>query len=163
MKSPKKAAVTRAPFKQPRPSKRPLRIFAFDPMLGLSPQTRVTIQVKNEPLSPGPRGERIEVIDYDGANDCYYEPVDLEDTNIVMMDGLDPPSCDPRFHQQMVYGVASNILENFDFALGRRIKFKRNRPLKILPHAFQGANAYYDHDLGAVLFGYFKADDDDPG
>jgi hypothetical protein len=153
----------RGPYRQPRPATRSLKIFAFDPMLGRSPRTRITIDIKNEPLERGPRGERIEVIDYDAANRCYYEPIDLEDPAIAMQDGLDPTSGDPRFHQQMVYAVASHVLENFDFALGRRIRFRGNRRLRIIPHAFQGANAFYDPSLLALLFGYFRADDVDPG
>jgi hypothetical protein len=153
----------RAPFRQPRPAMRSLKIFAFDPMLGRSPRTRITIDVKNEPLQRGPRGERIEVIDYDASTRCYYEPIDLEDPAIAMQDGLDPTSGDPRFHQQMVYAVASHVLENFDFALGRRIRFRGNRRLRILPHAFQGANAFYDPSLLALLFGYFRADELDAG
>ena len=35
--------------------------------------------------------------------------------------------------------------------------------LRIFPHAFYGENAYYDPDTDALLFGYFQADDEDPG
>lgn len=152
------------PFEQPAPPRRPLRIYAFDPMVSrTSPRTQVTVDIRNERLEPGPRGERIHVIDYDAANRCYYEPVDLEDPRVVMQDGLDPSATDPRFHQQMVYAVASNVLENFDFALGHRIRFRGNRPLRLFPHALQSANAFYDRELLAILFGYFRADDNDPG
>lgn len=33
----------------------------------------------------------------------------------------------------------------------------------MIPHAFYGANAFYDRDLHAVLLGYFRADRNDPG
>ena len=150
-------------YRQPQPARRSLKIFAFDPMLGLRASNRIAIDVANEPLLPGPRGERVEIIDYDGALDCYYEPVNLDDPAILMQGGLDPSSSDPRFHQQMVYAVATRVLENFDRALGRRMKFRGKKPLLIVPHAFQEANAYYDPSLGALLFGYFQADDVDPG
>jgi hypothetical protein len=55
------------------------------------------------------------------------------------------------------------VLENFDIALGRKLYFRRHRPLRIFPHAFCGANAFYDRKLRAVLFGYFRADDQNPG
>ena len=110
--------------------------------------------------------EKIEVVDYDSEHDCYYAPVDLNDPSILMQGGLEPNESDPRFHQQMVYAVAMKTIENFERALGRQIAFKR-RPgqerLRIFPHAFHGANAFFDPKLNAVLFGYFRADKDDPG
>jgi hypothetical protein len=147
---------------QPPPARRPLKIYAFDPMLGRMPLNRITIDVKNEPLSRGPAGSRIVVVDYDGANGCFYEPVDLDDPAILMQRGLDPSESDPRFHQQMVYAVAMRVLENFERALGRKITF-RGRVLRIFPHAFEGRNAFFDPGLNALLFGYFKADRDRPG
>lgn len=51
------------------PSRRPLKIFASDPMAGRMVGNRVTIDIPNEDhLAPGPSGERIEVVDFDGAN-----------------------------------------------------------------------------------------------
>jgi hypothetical protein len=147
------------------PARRPLRIFASDPMLARTPGNRITIEIPNEPLQPGPVGSRFEVIDYDGAQDCFYPPVDLNDPVILMQSGLEPTESDPRFHQQMVYAVAMRTLQNFERALGRRLEF-RQRPhtrLRLLPHAFHGANAYYVPELNAILFGYFRADRRDPG
>jgi hypothetical protein len=142
----------------PPPAKRPLRIFAFDPMLARLDSTRViTVSVPNEPLLPGPQGRRVEVLDYDGVNECMYPAVDLDDPSVLMRMGLDPAEADPRFHQQMVYAVAMKVLDNFDFALGRRIGFRGKR-LRLFPHAFLGRNAYFDHKLGAVLFGFFLAE-----
>jgi hypothetical protein len=132
-------------------------------MLGDAAGNRITIALRNEPLRPGPRGERLEVVDYDGGSRRFYEPVDLDHPALLMQGGLDPAESDPRFHQQMVYAVASKVLENFDAALGRRFRFKGGVPLRLLPHAFRGANAFYDPDLFAVLFGYFRADEENPG
>lgn len=150
-------------YQQPPPARRPLKIFAFDPMLGRRPGGRITIDIANEPIDPGPRGSRVEVIDYDGASRLFYAPVNLNDGGILMQNGLDPTESDPRFHQQMVYAVAMKVLENFDTALGRKIKFRRSRRLRIFPHAFHGANAFYDPKLLALLFGYFRADKLNPG
>ena len=86
-----------------------------------------------------------------------------------MQGGIDPAEGDPRFHQQMVYAVASRIIEIFDRALGRPIDLasskdgNKPRPLRFFPHAFSEANAFYDPSLGAMLFGYFLAGDDDIG
>jgi len=148
-----------------QPLRRPLKIYALDPMSGRSTGSRITIEVPNEPLALGPAGQRIEVVDYDGARDCCYQPVDLNEPPILMQGGLDPSEADPRFHQQMVYAVAMKTLENFDQALGRTLKLStRGHPrLRLFPHAFRGPNAFFDPRLNAVLFGYFAADRDEPG
>ena len=116
-----------------------------------------------DPSSP----KSIEVIDYDGARKTYYTPVDLNDGAILMQGGLDPSESDPRFHQQMAYAVAMKTLENFDRALGRRLRMNARKRgytrLRIFPHAFYGANAFYDPDLNALLFGYFNADAQNSG
>lgn len=152
-------------YVQRAPSRRPLRIFASDPMVGASAPRRITIEINNEPgLQRGPVGERIEVIDYDGAHDHFYQPVDLNDPPILMQNGLEPTESDPRFHQQMVYAIAMKTLENFDTALGRELSMtKRGKKLRLFPHAFHGANAFFSSDLHAVLFGYFRADRNNPG
>lgn len=154
-----------AKYSLARPTRRPLKIFASDPMAGHTAGNRITIDVPNEDLSVGPVGERLEVIDYDGAQRCFYPPVDLNDPAILMQGGLDPAESDPRFHQQMVYAVAMRTLENFDRALGRVVTFstRRYRRLRLFPHAFHGANAFYDRSLNGILFGYFRADKDNPG
>ena len=55
-------------------------MFAFDPMVArLSGTETVTLSVPYEPLSPGPNGELLPVIDYDGVEGCYYEPINLDD------------------------------------------------------------------------------------
>lgn len=151
-------------YRQPPSPRRPLKVYAFDPMLGRRAGGRITIDIPNEtPLEKGPVGERIQVIDYDGVSRVLYTPVNLNDEAVLMQNGLEPTESDPRFHQQMVYAVAMKVLENFDIALGRKLFFRRQRPLRIFPHAFCGENAFYDRKLRAVLFGYFRADEQNPG
>ncbi len=146
----------------PRPERRPLQIFAFDPMLGRA-GGRLTLAIQNEPLHPGPQGARIQVVDYDATSRTLYAPVDLDDPAVLMTNGLEPSESDPRFHQQMVYAVAMKVVENFEEALGRSITFRDRKRLRIFPHAFEDANAFYDPDMVAVLFGYFRADETNPG
>ncbi|HYU41889.1 MAG TPA: hypothetical protein VEQ84_07040 [Vicinamibacteria bacterium] len=148
-----------------RPVKRPLKIYASDPMAGRTVGNRARVEIDNEPLRPGPQGRRVEVIDYDGEAKRFYPPVDLDDPNVLMQGGLDPTESDPRFHQQMVYAVAMRTLENFDRALGRTLYVgqRDSKRLRLFPHAFYGANAYYDRKLNGILFGYFRADENDPG
>jgi hypothetical protein len=135
-------------------------------MLARAGDHRVTVEVPYREITAEDRAfrdDRLEVIDYDAATKSYYRAVNLEDAKIAMQRGLEPSEADPQFHQQMVYAVASLVLHNFDRALGRRLRFWGARRLRLMPHAFQGRNAYYDHDLNAVLFGYFPADEDNPG
>ena len=154
-----------------QPARRPLKIFASDPLLGRTFGNRARIDVPNEPLTEGPVGARLEVIDYDAAQDCFYAPVDLNHQAVLLQGGLEPSEADPRFHQQMVYAVAMKTLENFDRALGRVLQMgSQNRQrgmsyprLRLIPHAFYGANAYYSASLNAILFGYFRAEADDVG
>lgn len=93
---------------------RPLKAYAFDPSQGKYFGNYMTLNVKYEPLKPGPVGAQIAVIDYDASNDCYYEPVNLDDDAILIRNGLDPTESDPRFHQQMVYAVVKETIERFE-------------------------------------------------
>ena len=155
------------------PTTRPLQVFAFDPGAGREHNNHMTISVPYEPLPEGLTGKYLAVIDYDASAEAFYEPVDLNDPAVLIAGGLAPSEADPRFHQQMVYAVATETIGHFEFALGRPIRW-RTRPasrktdpfhriLRVFPHAFQQANAFYHPDLGAVLFGYFAAPMDNPG
>lgn len=148
------------------PDRRPLKIYASDPMEGRLQRYRISIDIENEPdLQPGPCGDIVEVVDYDGEHRRYYMPVDLNLPAILMQGGLDPNESDPRFHQQMVYAVAMRVIETAARALGRPItcKTRRYQRLRLMPHAFYGANAFFEPRLNAVLFGYFQADETAPG
>lgn len=150
---------------------RPLKIYAFDPTQGRSLGNHLTVRVPFEDLDVGPIGARVAVIDYDASNDRYYAPVDLNDPQLLLRGGLDPSESDPQFHQQMVYAVASETVRAFEVALGRPIKWRWARKdrdpvknaLRIFPHAMQEANAYFDPELCALLFGYFEGSVADPG
>lgn len=157
--------MRKSPF-DTRPERRPLRIFAFDPMLSRAGDHRVTVEIPYKDIVTEQRAfrdDRLEVVDYDAATERYFRAVNLDDGQIAMTQGLEPLEHDPQFHQQMVYAVASKVLENFDRALGRRFRFLGGDRLRLFPHAFQARNAYFDQQLNAVLFGYFSADEDEPG
>jgi hypothetical protein len=155
---------------------RPLRVFAFDPSLGSRHGNVMTLSVAHEPLTPGPRGRNVAVIDYDASNRCYYRPINLDDPDVMMEGGLPPSEADPGFHQQMAYAVAMKTVENFSYALGRRVEWRKrlgkdrggtrvyeSPPLRVFPHAMQDANAYYDPTPHAVFLGYFEASRRDAG
>jgi hypothetical protein len=165
-----------------KPAVRPLRVYAFDPGAGRYVGNEMVAQVPYEELDPGPVGERFAVIDYDASQKLYYEPVDLDDPHIIMRRGLDPSESDPRFHQQMVYAVASETLQRFETALGRRVHWAKfdssieragrsegppvdgaSRVLCLFPHAMAEANAFYSRSAQGILFGYFRASRGDAG
>src|ERR1700682_2157482 len=166
------------------PTGRELRVYAFDPSLSTQMDTSLinhatlTIPWENE-LAPGPVGEYIEVVDIDRASDCAYLPIDLNHPYLMARGGLAPSEANPQFHQQMVYAVAMNTLRNFEQALGRpalwspreatlradgtRTEEEYVRRLRIYPHAMRDKNAYYSREKKALLWGYFRAVDDDTG
>ena len=80
------------------------------------------------PERPKPAAARFAVIDYDSTRDVYYTPVDLDHPYITIRGGLSPSETDPRFHQQMVYAVASETLQRFEIALGRHVALGAFRP-----------------------------------
>jgi len=171
-------------FNYAKPTTRPLTVYAFDPSLGRRLNNYMTIKAPYESLEAGPIGRKLAVIDYDISNKRYYDAIDLDDPFVLMRAGLEPSEADPRFHQQMVYAVASETISRFELALGREIKWRGGgkqedgrlrkqengrrlkedgHRLRIFPHAFQQANAFYDPDRRAVFFGYFQASETDPG
>ncbi len=169
------------PFVPARPAFRALRGYSIDPSLtnslATAPISQVTFKVPWEKLEPGPVGEYLEVIDVDPPSGCFYEPVNLDHPSILAQDGLAPSEGTPQFHQQMVYAVASLTIRNFERALGRRSLWspRRNPPglnpkndsvfvrrLRVYPHALREQNAYYSPVKVGLLFGYFKASEDDP-
>ena len=166
----------------PLPAFRRLTGFSFDPSMATRLETalvaKVIFKIPWEPLQAGPVGRYLEVIDFDPASDCFYEPVDLDNPRVLAQDGLAPSEGNPQFHQQMVYAVAMTTIKNFERALGRGVfwakrKFEGNElaglteeqkygkeyveRLRIYPHALRQANAYYSPARKALLFGYFPA------
>lgn len=120
--------------------------------------TKVKIPV--EVLLPGPRGARIEVIDYDASTGHFYEPIDLNDDHDPFKGALsvDQVQSDPRFHAQNVFGKTAATLFQFEQALGRNLSWGfsgRSHQLRVVPHAFREANASCSREDEALLFGYF--------
>lgn len=168
--------------KYTNPPYRRLKGFAFDPSLSIKIDTAeinnlIYKVIWEDNLSPGPRGEYIEVIDYDPTIQKFYEPVDLNDSYLLAQDGLDPSESNPQFHQQMVYAVAMTTIKNFESALGRPILWSQRRlktdgekhsntqyvkTLRIYPHALRDANAFYSPQKKALLFGYFSSQPAEP-
>jgi subtilisin family serine protease len=158
---------------QPVPTRRRLRIFAYDPSMEQQLDTLglnvATVTVRYEKVDLGPVGEYIEVIDVDPASDACYAPIDLDDARLLMQDGRPPAESSAQFHQQMVYAVSMKTIEHFERALGRvalwcpHVSNSAACPeeyiqrLRIYPHALREANAFYSPDKKALLFGYFTS------
>ena len=119
-----------------KPVYRRLRGYAFDPSLSLDMDTvdvnNITYNIRWEDVAdsydeenlgfgPGPVGEYVEVVDYDPTTGVTYEPVNLDAPYILATNGLPPSESNPQFHQQMVYAVAMQTIQNFERALGRKI------------------------------------------
>jgi hypothetical protein len=170
------------------PVYRYLRGYCLDPGFSTRLDTvginEVVYRIPFETLEPGPKGEYVEVMDFDPATNCWYEPVDLGDERIASQHGLPPSEGNPQFHQQFVYAVAMKTIRHFETALGRKIVWyprirkvsgKKNAKLDVMlpreyvqrlrihPHALRDANAYYDSEKKALLFGYFAAADQSQG
>jgi len=116
------------------PTKRTLRVFAFDPQASIEVDTApindtiVALPWEaswEDSLAPGPVNEYIEVVDYDPYSGCFYPPVDLDAPLLLAQDGLAPSDSNPQFHQQMVFAVAMKTIRSFERALGRLVFWMR--------------------------------------
>ncbi|MGZ8690468.1 MAG: hypothetical protein ACXWXI_08400, partial [Aeromicrobium sp.] len=145
------------------PRCRPLRIYTQDPAASSVMGNVATINLPFEPLTPGPVGKLVEVFDLDVSAEQLLPGVDLETRSALLDDGRSPSLGDTAFHQQMTYAVAMRAWQTFQTALGRDPVWGfRQQPdgrlrLRIRPHAFREANAYYAAETGELRFGYFDA------
>jgi hypothetical protein len=163
-----------------QPTRRRLRVYAYDPSLGTRLETlginEAVVDVPwEEDLQAGPVGEYLEVIDVDPASQCSYAPVPLNHPHLLVQDGLAPSETNPQFQQQMVYAIAMKTIEHFERALGRVALWAPNSPgdpgahgreryvqrLRIYPHAIRAGNAYYSPEKKSLLLGYFYASETD--
>ena len=144
------APITEAPTRK-------LTVFAQDPDIrakGKVLTTRVTVPA--EYLRDGPAGHRVHVIDYDASTDRLLAPRRVRDTD--PFEDANPNSLvgNPHFHAQNVYAIVMSTLAHFERALGRRVQWGfRGHQIKVAPHAFADANAYYSREDEALMFGYF--------
>ena len=162
---------------------RTLTILGQDPNLRTADGRLLSarIQIPNEEVSAGPRGYRVQVVDYDASASRLYKPLDpakmgtvadprdpfLVDSGTKNGGGSGSASAkpfnarlldDPQFHAQNVYAIVMRTLMHFERALGRRVSWSfGGHQLKVAPHAFAEANAFYSKRDEALLFGYFAA------
>src|SRR4051812_6121248 len=116
------------PVMDTTPAYRYLRGYSLDPGFSTKLDTArindVVYRIPYEELEPGPRGEYIDVMDFDPATGCWYEPVNLGSEEIASQQGLAPSEGVPQFHQQFVYCVAMKTIRHFEQALGRKLVWR---------------------------------------
>lgn len=171
-----------------RPPYRPLKIFALDPSVSRLEGATALVNVPYERLEPGPKGRIFWVRDEEQEKkEKLYVPLDLENENILIRNGIDPSTSDIHFQNQMVYAVCSIVYTAFRTALGRHITWGFNKPddkkpeektddsntdckktddkkiddtrahLIIRPRALKQNNSHYDKSTGELCFGYYRS------
>jgi hypothetical protein len=150
---------------------RKLTIVAQDPDIkiraGRNRQPRILraeVEIPYEPLAAGPRGYRVQVIDYDASTNVMYRPLEKsldQRPDNTCLDPLKEASdkqllSDPRLHGLNVYAIIMRTLARFEYALGRRISWGfLEHQIQVAPHAFADTNAFYSDRDKALMFGYF--------
>jgi hypothetical protein len=169
------AAATDTRVVVPKPVFRKLRVFGVDPDIAARFETallnEMTLRIHWEDLAPGPCGEYISVVDVDEHGQLVHPPVDLDQRDLLALDGLPASDGNPAFRQQMVYAVIMRTIRNFERALGRPVHWaprvasdgtaEYRRALQVCPHYMNIQNAFYSPDVG-FCFGYFEALDTSP-
>lgn len=135
------------------------RIVALDPTVRGSNNKVLyaDVEIPNEKLSPGPRGYRVQVIDYDASNRILYKPAPYnERDNLQIPANIEK---DRAFHARNVYAIVMRVLARFERALGRRIGWSfLGHQLTVAPHAFLDLNAFYSKEDRGIFFGYYPGD-----
>lgn len=143
--------------------KQELTIIAQDPSVTIDGKILTAqVSIPAEELAPGPRGYRVQIVDYDSSTGVLYPPLEYRilengsyndpfenESNDVLLN-------DPKFHAQNVYAIIMRTLSRFESALGRRVGWGfQGHQLQVAPHAFADANAFYSKKDRALMFGYF--------
>lgn len=123
------------------------------------------VEVPAEALTPGPRGHRVHVVDYDSSTNKFYRPLSsrLYDDLLEKVDDRDLIEGNPHFHAQNTYAIVCSTLLAFEAALGRHVGWGfeyGTHQIKVAPHAFADANAFYSREDESLCFGYFPAASD---
>jgi hypothetical protein len=146
---------------------RKLRIIAQDPSLKVGGNILdAVVDVPHEEWAPGPRGHRVQVVDFDSSTGTFYlPPPDSRtlgagsDSGYPFENASDDELLDnPHFHSLNVYAIVMRTLARFERALGRRVSWSfGGSQINVAPHAFAGANAFYSNRDQGLFFGYFPS------
>jgi hypothetical protein len=135
------------------------KVIAQDPsVMSNGKILRSELSIPWEDLEPGPKGSRVHVIDFDATSGYLITPVEMCGDIDPFEEATDDELLNnPHFHALNTYVIAMSILGKFEQALGRRVGWGfEGSHLKITPHAFADANAYYSRHNEALLFGYIS-------
>src|ERR1035438_7132691 len=85
----------------------PYRVIALDPSVRAADGAVLTalIEIPNEELAPGPRGYRVQVIDYDASNRILYRPAPYKASDLLKV--VSNPEKDRAFQARNVYAIRS--------------------------------------------------------
>ena len=138
---------------------RRVQIVAQDPSVRMDGDiVTAWVTIPYEDLEPGPMGYAVHVVDYDASTSTMYPPVVVPPDEALAAPPSDRILEDPAYHAVNAYALVMRTLHRFEFALGRRVAWGTGgHQLKVVPHAFEGANAYYAEDAEALVFGYVRA------
>jgi hypothetical protein len=132
------------------------RIIALDPTIKDRDGKVLTavIEIPNEQLMPGPRGYRVQVVDYDATNRVLYKAAPYRGQDLEKK--VAHPETDRAFHARSAYAIVMSVLARFERALGRRVPWSfAGHQITIAPHAFLDLNAFYSQSDRAIFFGYY--------
>ena len=135
-------------------------ILAADPSIPEGgPPITTQIRIPRERWRRGPIGSRLQVVDYDTSSRRFYGRVDFDPALLVEQPtGHDLDSA--AYQACNLFATAMATIGQFEKALGRRVAFATDtHQIKLAPHAFVGANAFYDRHSESILFGYFRSED----
>ena len=116
------------------------------------------IQIPYEQLEDGPRGYRVQVIDYDATTRTLYAPE--TQSNGKPFSSRKNIEQDRAFHARNAYAIVMYVLARFERALGRRVGWSfPGHQLILAPHAFVDLNAFYSKEDRGIYFGYYPQKD----
>lgn len=142
---------------------RELTVLAQDPSIQENGKAvTITVPVPKESLAPGPKGNRIHIVDFNSTEDRYYAPRGGDPCADLYVGVTNPDRlvADRDFHAQNTFGHVATTLAQFESALGRHVSWtfpSGSHHIKVAPHAFVDANAFYSRRDEALCFGYFAA------
>ena len=152
--------------RKPGEGKVRVRILPKDPLVARDRDLwPVEIDLPCATPGSGPCGPHAVVIDCDQSGTLVHAPTRLlRNRSFQGIARLSRAKIldDPRFHQVNVWAIVERTLALIEdpYLLARAVPWASRRGrLVLMPHAFEGKNAFYDPALGALQFGSFDADD----
>lgn len=141
--------------------RRTFHIVAQDPSIAPGGDVLTArISLPADDLDKGPMGSAVYIVDYDASAATMYREAEVPDGECVVPATREELLSSPAFHALNAYAIVTRTLMRFEYALGRRVGWGiPGHQLKVVPHAFEKANAFYNPELESLLFGYIRGDE----